>query len=97
MKDGAKLPIIVVVVIADIGVMIFAIKGSMGGGNLDQGQVKYTPGVPPWKETDPSKQGPGAAPPSGAPAGGPPAGGAPPVNQNGQQTAPAGMGAPARG
>lgn len=76
-----------------------------GVGNLDQGQVKYTPGVPPWQEKDPSKKGPGAAPGGGGPGGGGPGAGGPAAPaQNSQNSAqappgggPPGMTAPERG
>lgn len=83
MKAEIKTPIIVVAIIAVIAVVIYVGMKTVGSsGDLDQGQVKYTPGKPPWLETDPSKKGPGGAPGGGgpgapAPAGGPPVG--PPV------------------
>jgi hypothetical protein len=85
MKEQAKLPLVIVAVIAAVGLLFFFGSKAMGAGDLDQGQVKYTPGKPPWQETDPSKKGPGGAPGGGGP--GAPAV-APPAN------APAGMGAP---
>lgn len=65
--------------------VVSAFLAGCGAGNLDQGQVKYTPGVPPWQEKDPAKKGPGAAPqtqPTPDPAGqnttdAPPGGGPP--------------------
>ncbi len=59
MKDQVKTPVIVVVAIVVIGLVVFFAMKALGSGNLDQGQVKYTPGVPPWMEKDPSKRGPG--------------------------------------
>lgn len=73
MKEQAKLPVIVVAVVAVVGALIFFASKAMSAGDLDQGQVKYTPGKPPWQETDPSKKGPGGGGP-GAP---PPPGGGP--------------------
>lgn len=77
-----------------------------GAGNLDQGQVKYTPGVPPWQEKDPAKKGPGgpgsqtgAAPAASTPA----PGSAPAGTPNGNTTQappgglPPGMSEPKRG
>ncbi|MBI1333789.1 MAG: hypothetical protein JST12_12940 [Armatimonadetes bacterium] len=45
--------------IASLAVAALLALIGCGAGDLDQGQVKYTPGVPPWKETDPAKKGPG--------------------------------------
>ena len=97
MKAEIKTPVIVVVVINVVALVgFFGSKMIGGSGDLDQGQVKYTPGKPPWMETDPSKKGPGASPNGGgmsAPGGSAPAqpGGNAPAN------APPGMGAPALG
>ncbi|HWD38924.1 MAG TPA: hypothetical protein VG944_08760 [Fimbriimonas sp.] len=70
---------VVAVVVVVLGFWMFKSISSVG--NLDQGQVKYTPGVPPWKEADPSKRGPGTTvggPAAGGP-GGPPGVSAPQV------------------
>lgn len=67
MKEQLKTPIIVIVAVVALVILGFVIKKAMNAGNLDQGQVKYTPGVPPWEEKDPSKRGPGAAPTSNQP------------------------------
>jgi hypothetical protein len=90
MKDQAKLPIIVLVVVAVVALLYFFGSKAFTAGNLDSGQVKYTPGKPPWEETDPSKKGPGASPGAGQTA--PPQGQPAPDGR-----APAGMGAPDRG
>jgi hypothetical protein len=45
--------VLIIVVVA-----YFGFKTVGNAGNLDQGQVKYTPGVPPWMEKDPNKRGP---------------------------------------
>jgi len=66
MKDQVKTPILVAIVVLAVGVIgYFGVK-SMSAGDLDQGQVKYTPGKPPWMETDDSKKGPGGGPPPAA-------------------------------
>lgn len=62
MRDQVKTPIIVVAAILVIGVVVFFAMKAFNAGNLDQGQVEYTPGVPPWLEKDPNKQGPGTTP-----------------------------------
>jgi hypothetical protein len=65
MKQEIKTPFVVVVVVLVLCVVgYFGIKAG-GAGTLDQGQVKYTPGKPPWEETDPSKKGPGSQAPPG--------------------------------
>jgi hypothetical protein len=64
MKQEVKTPLIVAIVaLVVIAVGYFGFKTMSGAGGLDQGQVKYTPGKPPWEETDPSKKGPGGPPP----------------------------------
>lgn len=78
MKEQAKLPVIVVAVVAIVGALIFFGSKAMSAGDLDQGQVKYTPGKPPWQETDSDKKGPGGAPGGGGPGGPPPPSGGPP-------------------
>lgn len=99
MKSEVKTPVIVAVAIVALIVLGYFLVKTMGGaGNLDQGQVQYTPGKPPWEETDPSKKGPGASP--GSPSGGPPAGApsaAPVTTPSGTQAAPPGMSAPTLG
>jgi len=68
MKVEIKTPVIVVAVIAVLGLVVFFGMKSMGdSGSLDHGQIKYTPGKPPWMETDASKKGPASSGPYGAP------------------------------
>ncbi len=68
MNERFKTPAIVVVVVAIVVAVVYYGFNTIGNaGNLDQGQVKYTPGKPPWEETDPSKKGPGGAPGGGGP------------------------------
>lgn len=64
MKDEVKTPVIVVAALVVIGLIVFFAMKALNAGNLDQGQIQYTPGVPPWQETDPNKRGPGSGPPS---------------------------------
>lgn len=74
MKEEIKTPLLVVAIVGVLAVAgFFGFRAVNSAGNLDKGQVEYTPGVPPWEEKDPSKKGPGAgpggdAPPVGAPA-----------------------------
>lgn len=59
MKSEVKTPVVivaVVVLVLVLGLMGMKFIGSVG--NLDQGQVSYTPGVPPWMQKDPTKRGP---------------------------------------
>ena len=89
MKTELRTPILVAV--AALVVIVggfFAFKAINSVGDLDQGQVKYTPGKPPWEETDASKKGPGG-PPTGSPAA--------PATGQAEAHAPAGMGAPVLG
>ncbi|RYG26667.1 hypothetical protein EON82_02335 [bacterium] len=77
MKDQVKVPVIVLAVVAIVGALFFFGSKAMSVGDLDQGQVKYTPGKPPWE--DPLQKGnnngrvptgdPAAAPPGGGPPG----------------------------
>lgn len=67
MKDEVKTPVLVVLAVVVLGLVVFFAIKAFNAGNLDQGQVQYTPGVPPWEEKDPNKRGPGAAPPSSQP------------------------------
>lgn len=67
MKDQLKVPLLIVVIVAALGAAIFFGSKAMSAGDLDQGQNKYTPGVPPWE--DPLKKN---APPSGSPGAGQP-------------------------
>ena len=62
MNERLKLIGVGVFAVAVLIGVVFAVKAVFTAGNLDQGQVQYTPGVPPWQEKDPSKRGPGAAP-----------------------------------
>lgn len=88
MKQELKTPILIVLAVVAVAFAVWIGMRTIGGaGNLDQGQIKYTPGKPPWEETDPNKQGPGGAPGMGQTA----PGGTPPAN------APQGMGAPQLG
>jgi len=67
MKSQVKTPVVVVAVVAVLGLIgFFAMKTVGDAGSLDHGQIKYTPGKPPWMETDPAKKGPGGLG-SGAP------------------------------
>lgn len=51
MKSEVKTPVLIVAVVVLVALAGFAIlKFAGGGGDLDQGQVKYTPGVPPWMD-----------------------------------------------
>lgn len=50
MKDQVKAPVIVVAVIALVALVFFFGSKAMSVGDLDQGQAKYTPGVPPWQD-----------------------------------------------
>ncbi len=60
MKAQVKTPIVVVIVVVVLGAVIFfGMKQVGNAGGLDHGQIQYTPGTPPWKETDPNKKGPG--------------------------------------
>ena len=82
MKDQVKLPVLIVFVVAIVAVVIYMGSKAMGAGDLDQGQTKYTPGVPPWE--DPLKKG---APPAGSPGAGQPV---PPQPTNPGSTPPGG-------
>jgi hypothetical protein len=96
MKAEVKTPVLVAVVVAGILVLSYFLLKTMGSaGNLDQGQVQYTPGKPPWEETDASKKGPGTSP--GASSGAAPSGvpsAAPATTPTGAAPAPPGMSAP---
>ncbi len=84
MKEQVKTPVIVLAIVVALGVIGYFGMKSMDSGGLDHGQVKYTPGKPPWMESDPAKRGPGGALP-GTPApggGGPPPGMTAPVLGN---------------
>ncbi|MFN3683464.1 MAG: hypothetical protein ACK41F_05955 [Fimbriimonadaceae bacterium] len=79
MREEVKTPLIVAVIAIVVAVVAyFGWKTLSTAGNLDQGQVRYTPGKPPWEEADPSKRGPGGAP-TNVPVAGPPT-----VNNQGQ-------------
>lgn len=62
MSERLKTPLIVVAVIAVAALVAFLGTRAMSAGNLDQGQVKYTPGVPPWQEKGVEQPQSGAAP-----------------------------------
>ncbi len=92
MKAEVKTPVLIAIVTLVVVVLgFFIFKGVSNAGNLDQGQVKYTPGKLPSAESDPSKQGPGGPPPAGGP---PPLSGQPVGGPGGP---PPGLGAPSRG
>ncbi|HSI71939.1 MAG TPA: hypothetical protein VK934_02085 [Fimbriimonas sp.] len=84
MKEQVKTPAIVVAVLVVVGLVVFLSSKAMTAGNLDQGQVQYTPGKPPWEESDPAKRGPGASPGAAPPANAPPGMGAPVLGNSGQ-------------
>jgi len=92
MKEQVKTPVIVVAIVLAVGIIGYFGMKSMNSGGLDHGQVQYTPGKPPWLETDVNKRGPGASPGAVGPGGPPP--GAPTPGGGG---APPGMGAPVLG
>lgn len=84
MKEQVKTPVIVLAIVVAVGVIGYFGMKTMDTGGLDHGQVKYTPGKPPWMESDQAKRGPGAALP-GSPipgSGGPPPGMTAPVLDN---------------
>jgi hypothetical protein len=56
MKDKSRIWVYGTVVVVCVVVAFFAIRSAASVGNLDQGQVKYDPGVPPWEQKDPAKQ-----------------------------------------
>lgn len=63
MKEQIKTPLLIaaiVVIVAIVG--YFGYKSISSVGQLDNGQIKYTPGKPPWMESDASKRGPGGSP-----------------------------------
>jgi hypothetical protein len=98
MKTEVKTPVLIAVVAVAVLVLGYFLLKTMGSaGNLDQGQVQYTPGKPPWEETDANRKGLGASPgaPGAAPVGAPSA--APPTAPNGSAPAPPGMTAPVIG
>ena len=93
MKQEIKTPLIVTVVaVVALVLGYFGYQSIARAGNLDQGQVNYTPGKPPWEETDPSKRGPGG-PPGGGGVPGPAASTAPSTAQP-QANVPPGLTAP---
>lgn len=63
MKEQLKLPLVIVAVLALVGFVFVLGKKAISAGDLDQGQIQYTPGVPPWQEKDPKKGLPGGPPP----------------------------------
>ncbi|HLK15675.1 MAG TPA: hypothetical protein VKT78_12805 [Fimbriimonadaceae bacterium] len=66
MKNEVKTPVIAAVVIVVVGAgLFFGVRAMNSTGQLDNGQMKYTPGKPPWMESDPSKRGPGGSPGAG--------------------------------
>jgi len=56
LKGEVKTPFIVIVAVIALALIGFGLKKALSAGDLDQGQVKYTPGVPPWMEKDPTKK-----------------------------------------
>ncbi|CAN5568681.1 hypothetical protein BH11ARM1_BH11ARM1_08340 [soil metagenome] len=72
MKEQFKIPAIVVAGIALLVVVVIMGSRAMSAGNLDTGQVKYTPGKPPWAEGQAGTQN---APGTPAGMGGPKIGG----------------------
>lgn len=83
MNDKIKTPALITLAVVVVGaIAYFGFNTINNTGNLDQGQVKYTPGKPPWEETDPSKRGPGGTPGAGGPPAGASPAGAPPVLGN---------------
>jgi len=86
MKQELKTPVLIgVVAVIVVFALYFGFKSANNIGNLDNGQVKYTPGVPPWEEKDPSKRLTGNSP-SGSPSGGGnmPGGGPPVISNTGK-------------
>lgn len=86
MKNEVKTPVLIGIVVVLVGgIVVLGFKFLDGVGNLDHGQISYTPGVPPWMEKDPAKRAQfsampgelhtynpnqaGQAPPSSAPVG----------------------------
>jgi len=62
MKAEVKPPVLIAIVVAlvvAVGFLIFKFAGA--GGGLDNGQVKYTPGVPPWLDKKNGANQPGGA------------------------------------
>jgi hypothetical protein len=97
MKAEIKTPVLVAIAVVVVAVAAFFLLNAIGNaGNLDQGQVQYTPGKPPWEETDPNKKGPGGAPGGGGPGAGKsqPVQGQPYGTQPGAGGPPPGMTAP---
>jgi hypothetical protein len=84
MKQQVQVPLLVAVAVGVVALFVFFGMKAMSAGDLDQGQVKYTPGKPPWAETDPSKKGPGDRPPQAAPPGNAPPGVGAPALGNGK-------------
>ena len=73
MKQEIKTPVLIVIAVLVLaGVGYFIMQSVGNAGNLDHGQVKYNPGVPPFLEKDPTKRGPGGSTPNAQP-GAPPA------------------------
>ena len=50
MNEKLKVPIVVVAVVGVVVLLLVLGSKAMSAGDLDQGQIKYTPGVPPWEE-----------------------------------------------
>lgn len=55
MKEQAKLPLVIVAAVAVVALLVYFGQKAMSVGDLDTGQVKYTPGKPPWD--DPLRKG----------------------------------------
>jgi len=65
MKTQVKTPVLVAVAVVLIGgIGYFGFKTMGSAGDLDHGQIKYTPGKPPWldKASGNKAQAPGGAP-----------------------------------
>ena len=88
MKAQVKGPVVVIAIIAVVGFVVYLGMNTISNsGGLDHGQIKYTPGKPPWMEKDSSKKGPGGSPgvanSNGSAAPGMP-GGSPVINNTGK-------------
>jgi len=65
MKTQVKTPVLVAVAVVLLGgIGYWGVKSMGSAGDLDQGQIKYTPGKPPWLENGGGNK---AQPPGGAP------------------------------
>lgn len=56
MREELKTPLMIALAVVAVALLAFFGYRTIGGaGQLDQGQIEYTPGVPPWME--PGAQG----------------------------------------